>query len=130
MALTTYKKTQGRPTRQIALRVVIASLSWFLIQIAAMFVSRRQVGIWWLPICIGLVGVAGLISVAVLNRPRWVDFLISVQAEIDKVTWPSKGEVRKATMVVLVLLVSMAGVIFVFDVIWQKVFKTIGFLQI
>lgn len=129
MALTTYKKTQGRPTRQIALCVIIAALSWLLISAAGLLISRHT-GIGWLSICIGVVAAAGLISVVLLNRPRWADFLISVQAEIDKVTWPSKGEVRKATMVVLVLLVSMACVIFVFDVIWQWVFKTIGFLQI
>lgn len=129
MALTTYKKTQGRPTRQVALCVLIAALSWLLISIAGLIVTRH-VGVGWLGICIAVVVVAGIISVALLNRPRWADFLISVQAEIDKVTWPSKGEVRKATIVVLILLVSMAVVIFLFDVIWQWVFKTIGFLQI
>ena len=67
---------------------------------------------------------------AILNRPRWADFLISVQAEIDKVTWPSKAEVHKHTLVVLVLLVSMSVIVFAFDIVWQWVFKTIGFLQI
>lgn len=129
MGLTNYKKTQGRPTRQIALCVVIASLSWLLISVAALFV-RRQVGIGWLSICIAVIGVAGVISVAILNRPRWADFLISVQAEIDKVTWPSKTEVHKHTIVVLVLLVSMSVIVFAFDIVWQWVFKTIGFLQI
>lgn len=129
MGLTNYKKTQGRPTRQIALCVVIASLSWLLISVAALFV-RRQVGIGWLSICIIAIGVAGAISVALLNRPRWADFLISVQAEIDKVTWPSKSEVHKHTLVVLVLLVSIAAIVFAFDIVWQWVFKTIGFLQV
>jgi preprotein translocase subunit SecE len=129
MSLTAYKKTQGRPTRQIALVVVVACLSWLLISVTALFV-RRQVGIGWLAICSAIVVAAGLISARLLNRPRWADFLISVQAEIDKVTWPSKAEVRKATAVVLVLLTLMAGVVFVFDVLWQWVFKTLGFLQI
>jgi preprotein translocase subunit SecE len=129
MSLTAYKKTQGRPTRQIALVVAVACLSWVLISVIGLFV-RRQVGIGWLAICCAAVLVAGVASVRLLNRPRWADFLISVQAEIDKVTWPSKAEVRKATTVVLVLLTLMAGVIFVFDAVWQWVFKTIGFLQI
>ena len=127
MGLTNYKKTQGRPTRQIALCVVIASLSWLLISFAALFV-RRQVGIGWLSICIAVIGLAGVISVAILNRPRWADFLISVQAEIDKVTWPSKAEVHKHTIVVLILLVSMAVIVFGFDIVWMWVFRTIGFL--
>ena len=139
MALTTYKKTQGRPTRQIALCVVVVGLSWLLVQTGALarpllkttfeFVGIGS-AIGWLFLCLVLVGLSGLLAFALLNRPRWADFLISVQAEIDKVTWPSKAEVRKATVVVLILLVSMAVVIFLFDVIWQWVFKTIGFLQI
>ncbi|MEQ1933151.1 MAG: preprotein translocase subunit SecE, partial [Fimbriimonadaceae bacterium] len=62
--------------------------------------------------------------------PRWADFLISVQAEIDRVTWPSVVEVKRATVVVLVLITSMAVVMFCFDLIWQWVFQVIGFLQI
>ena len=139
MALTTYKKTQGRPTRQIALCAVVVCLSWLLVQTGALArpllkATFEFVGIGtsigWLVLCLVLVGLSGLLAFALLNRPRWADFLISVQAEIDKVTWPSKAEVRKATVVVLILLVSMAVVIFLFDVIWQWVFKTIGFLQI
>ena len=129
MLVTTYKKNQGRPARQIALCVVVACLSWLLIEVAAMFV-RRQVGIQWLGICVLVIAAVAWVSAVLLNRPRWADFLISVQAEIDKVTWPSNLEVRRSTVVVLVLIVSMAVVIFCFDLIWQWVFKIIGFLQI
>jgi preprotein translocase subunit SecE len=139
MALTTYKKTQGRPTRQIALCVVVVCLSWLLVQTGALIRPLLKAtfdfvgvgaSIGWLFLCLVLVGLSGLLAFNLLNRPRWADFLISVQAEIDKVTWPTKSEVRKATAVVLILLVSMAVVIFLFDAIWQWVFKTIGFLQI
>ena len=129
MAVTTYKKNQGRPARQIALCVVVASLSWLLISVVALFV-RRQVGIQWLGICVAVVLVAAWLSTVLLNRPRWADFLISVQQEIDKVTWPSTQEVKRATVVVLILITSMAVVIFCFDLIWQWVFQVIGFLQI
>ncbi len=129
MMVTAYKKNQGRPARQIALCVAVACLSWLLIEVAALFV-RRQVGIQWLGICVALIAVVAWVSAVVLNRPRWADFLISVQAEIDKVTWPSNQEVRRATVVVLVLIGSMAVVIFCFDLVWQRVFKIIGFLQI
>ncbi|MFM9959744.1 MAG: preprotein translocase subunit SecE [Planctomycetaceae bacterium] len=140
MAMTTYKKTQGRPTRQIALCVIVFCVSWLLVSAGNLVpLGAREwlfsfVGIsasvGWLIVSLALIGVSGLLTLSLLNRPRWADFLISVQAEIDKVTWPSKAEVHKATIVVLVLLVSMAVVIFVFDVVWQWVFKTVGFLQI
>lgn len=129
MGLTNYKRSQGRPTRQIALCVIVSLLSWVFISAAAVFV-RRQSGVLWLSICLVAVVMASVISVLFLNRPRWADFLISVQSEIDKVTWPSKAEVKRHTIVVLVLLFSVASIVFVFDIIWQWVFKTIGFLQI
>lgn len=129
MAVTAYKKNQGRPSRQIALCVLIAAISWLLISVSALFV-RRQSGIQWLGVCVLVIGVAAWLSVMLLNRPRWADFLISVQSEIDKVTWPSTQEVRRATIVVLVLISSMAVVIFCFDLIWQWVFELVGFLQI
>ena len=142
IAITTYKKTQGRPTRQIALCILAGLLSWLLITAITLFqpalnsalekykVDWRPGHIFWLNIWLSIIGVAFVISVASLNRPRWADFLISVQAEVDKVTWPSSAEVRKATVVVLALLVTMAVVIFAFDAIWQWVFEMIGFLEL
>ena len=129
MSVTSYKKNQGRPARQIALCIVAACVSWLAISICAMFV-RRQIGVQWLGVCIGVIVVSVWLSMVLLNRPRWADFLISVQAEVDKVTWPSTGEVKQATAVVLILITSMAVVIFCFDLIWQWVFQVIGFLQI
>ena len=129
MAVTAYKRNQGRPTRQIALCVTTAALSWLLLSVVALF-TRRQAGIEWLGICLVVIAAAAALSLALLNRPRWADFLISVQAEIDKVTWPTTQEVRRATVVVLALIATMAVIIFCYDVIWRWVFEKIGFLQI
>lgn len=129
MPVIGYKKHQGRPTRQIALCAVASSLSWLLISVLSIFV-RRQAGFQWLGGCIGVVFVCVWISMVLLNKSKWADFLISVQAEIDKVTWPSGVEVKRATVVVLALITSMAIVMFCFDFIWRWAFQVIGFLQI
>lgn len=129
MSGTSYKKNQGRPSRQVALCVVAACLSWLLISVASLFVAK-QIGIQWLGICVVAIIVSVIGSMIVLSRPKFADFLISVQAEIDKITWPSGDEVKRATVVVLVLITTMAVLIFCFDLIWQWVFQVIGFLQI
>ena len=129
MSVTAYKKNQGRPTRQIALCAVVAILSWFLIQVASLF-WKKQSGLPWLGMTVLAIGVSAFLSVVLLNRPKWADFLISVQQEIDRVTWPSMLEVKRATIVVLFLLASMSVLIFGFDLVWQWVFELIGFLQI
>ncbi len=129
MSVTAYKKNQGRPTRQIALCAVVAVLSWFLIQVTTLF-WKKQSGLPWLGMTVLAIGGSAFISVVLLNRPKWADFLISVQQEIDRVTWPSMLEVKRATIVVLFLLASMSVLIFGFDLVWQWVFELIGFLQI
>lgn len=129
MSVTAYKKNQGRPTRQIALCAVVAVLSWFLIQVSSLF-WKKQSGLPWLGMTVLAIGASAFLSVVLLNRPKWADFLISVQQEIDRVTWPSMLEVKRATIVVLFLLSSMSVLIFGFDLVWQWVFELIGFLQI
>lgn len=129
MLVSGYKTKQGRPSRQIALCVSTGCLSWLTIQIASMFVAR-QAGLFWLTLCISASVVSALLSMFILEKPKFSDFLISVQSEIDKVTWPSTEEVKRATLVVLVLIISMACVMFFFDLVWQWVFQVIGFLQI
>jgi len=60
---------------------------------------------------------------------QWVtfaDFLVSVEGEMAKVSWPSKGELRSATFVVLTLFFLLAGVLRIFDLFFVAIFKFIG----
>ena len=64
----------------------------------------------------------------IIHWPRFADFLISVEAEMDKVTWSDWGELKRATVVVLVTMVILTVVLFLFDVFWQRVFTSTGVL--
>ena len=64
----------------------------------------------------------------IIHWPRFADFLISVEAEMDKVTWSDWGELKRATVVVLVTMVILTAVLFLFDVFWQRVFTSTGVL--
>jgi len=60
---------------------------------------------------------------------QWVtfaDFLISVEGEMAKVSWPNQSELRSATVVVLTLFFLLAGVLYTFDLIFVFIFKFIG----
>ena len=65
-----------------------------------------------------------------VNYPRFADFLISVEAEMDKVSWSSRQELYRATVVVVVTMFCLGAVLFLFDVFWQNFFEIIKFLQI
>ena len=64
-----------------------------------------------------------------VNFPRFADFLVSVESELDKVSWPVRQEVIQATVVVLVTMFSLGTFLFVIDLVWQGLFKFIGFIQ-
>ena len=53
--------------------------------------------------------VAGWICYRLVNFPGFADFLIAVEAEMNKVSWPTRTELFRASMVVLFLIFSLAG---------------------
>ena len=43
-----------------------------------------------------------------VNIPRFADFLIAVEAEMNKVSWPTRAEMFRSSMVVIVSTISSA----------------------
>jgi len=56
----------------------------------------------------------------------FADFLISVEGEMAKVSWPGKGEIRSSTIVVLVVFVFLAGMLLLYDLVLLSALKAIG----
>ena len=50
---------------------------------------------------------------------RIINFLRDVRAEIGKVTWPSKDEIRKATTVIVIFVTALGLLIGLMDAILQ-----------
>jgi preprotein translocase subunit SecE len=69
------------------------------------------------------------ISFRVVNMPRFADFLIAVEAEMNKVSWPSKGELVRSSLVVIFVLFFLMAVLFGFDLVWGMLFEAIGILK-
>lgn len=61
-----------------------------------------------------------------VNWPRFADFLISVEAELNKVSWPTQKELVRASMVVIFTILFMSILLFLYDAIWRVVFETLG----
>ena len=49
------------------------------------------------------------------NHERYVDFLIDTEAELAKVTWPTKPEVQSSTAIVILVTVLLGIYIFLVD---------------
>ena len=126
-----YKPSQGRVVRQLtALSVAVIALlasyelgwaGWVLDIGRDLKFSQISYAVF---LVLGLVGI--WVAFRIVNVPRYADFMIAVEAEMKKVSWPTRKELWRASVVVIFVIFAMAGLLWVFDVIWTWVFKLIG----
>ena len=61
-----------------------------------------------------------------VNLPRFADFLIGVEAEMNKVSWPTQGELVRSCMVVMFTIFSLALILFAYDMFWRFLLRMLG----
>ena len=127
LAVDLYKRNQGRLARQLtaaAIGLMVVAGAYILSQGPMADYSRGvKVGV---PLAI--TALAAWLVFRLVNYPRFAEFLISVEAEMGKVSWASKQELYRATVVVLSTMFFLAFVLFFFDFLWQWIFRQIGVL--
>ncbi len=115
-----YKGAQGRVARRLTL---IGLVLVFLLGAYSMF-SSAALGSKASPIAAVVIAVVGLwVSFRTINYPTFADFLVSVEAEMTKVSWPSKKELMANTKVVLIFMVLFTVLIFLYDIVFRVVFS-------
>ncbi|MCA9055625.1 MAG: preprotein translocase subunit SecE [Planctomycetaceae bacterium] len=150
-----YKKNQGRLTRQLtslALGVILLFGCWTMSQTVLSsppeFLltqvdpaqgdgSLPPENFWeqnWssirygVPMLLAAIGVWGIYRL--VNYPRFTDFLISVEAEMDKVSWADQTYLVRATGVVLGTMLVLGAYLWACDLVWSWFFRLIGFLRL
>jgi preprotein translocase subunit SecE len=121
-----YKRSQGRVTRQstcIAVWVALAIAAWRMYSVGGFHGSMRYA----LPTLLLVVG--AWMAYRMVNYPPFADFLIAVEAEMNKVTWPSWTELTRSSMVVIVLIFGLTIVLFGYDSIWSALLQAIGVVR-
>ena len=68
-----------------------------------------------MPLGLWLIGMWA--SFRVVQMPAFADFLISVEGEMNKVSWPSRNELFRATMVVILVVFFLAALLFAYDAV-------------
>ncbi|GAA4464028.1 preprotein translocase subunit SecE [Novipirellula rosea] len=122
-----YKPNQGRIVRQLtalAIWVVVALGCWSLYATLRGFLPAGSMLIPAIPMVALAIGV--WIGYRLVNWPQFADFLIAVEAEMNKVTWPAKDELIRASVVVIFTIFFLAIALFLFDVVWQFIFNFLG----
>lgn len=74
--------------------------------------------------------VAGLwLAYRAVNVPQFAEFLIEVQHEMAKVSWPTWPTLRRSTAVVLFVMGMLSVVLFCYDVVWHWLLRLLHVLQ-
>jgi preprotein translocase subunit SecE len=104
-----YKRSQGRIARQatfLAIAAVFAIGAWVL---------SSQTQKYLVPAALAAAGAWA--AFRIVNIPSFADFLISVEAEMNKVSWPSRGELYRASLVVIVVIFALVAILFFYDAV-------------
>lgn len=121
-----YKRTQGRITRQVTLAAIAILVGFGFYR----FSELPSVRAWHPAFSMGIPFVLTLIcwwmAYRLVNVPKFADFLIAVEAEMNKVSWPTRTELVRSSLVVLVCILLLAVVLTVYDTVWVWLFKFIG----
>lgn len=118
-----YKRNQGRIARQAtfaALAVLVALGCWSL---SAYSQEHGRVWQYYVPFALMAIGLWA--SFRVVNIPAFADFLISVEGEMNKVSWPSRGELFRASVVVILVIFFLAFLLFAYDALLSFIMKFI-----
>ena len=122
-----YKPNQGRIVRQctaLAIMIIVVLAAWSLHTFLRSYVESGSLVPYAVPG--GLIVLGAWFSFRLVHWPRFANFLAAVEVELNKVTWPSRDELRRASFVVIFTIAFLAVSLFLFDIMWQGLFDLIG----
>jgi len=108
-----YKRNQGQIARRatlIALAVIVLLGCW---RMGQYYSDQASVLHYYVPVAFLVIGLWA--SYRAVQMPSFADFLISVEGEMNKVSWPSRGELFRASLVCILVIFFLAGLLFVYD---------------
>lgn len=119
-----YKRSQGRIARQATFAVLAGAVILGCWRLSYQLVQFGSLWQFLLPMALGAAGV--WICFRAINLPQFADFLIAVEAEMNKVSWPARDVLFRSTVVVMFTIFALAAILFLYDVIWKSLLSTLG----
>lgn len=116
-----FKPRQGRHARQatlIAIGVVLAIGAWSL-------KTWLEAEGYATPVSLGVplavLATTGWAAFRLIQLPKFAEFLIAVEAEMGKVSWPTNSELIKASSVVIFVIFGLAALLYMYDAVLRAV---------
>ena len=123
-----YKPNQGRVVRQVTFVAVALIACLAGVELVRSGWLSRLAGSDYSGYAGGLVlaALGSWLAYRLVNYSVFADFLIAVEAEMNKVSWPPRKELWNASLVVMFVIFAMAASLFLFDILWTRIFELIG----
>ena len=126
--LGVYKRSQGRIARQVtffAIALVVGLGAWRLsVYETGAGPALRYV----VPFVLAAVGIS--LAYRLVNVPSFADFLIAVEAEMNKVSWPTRSELFRSSLVVIFCIFFLAAVLYVYDLFWSTLLHMLNIIGV
>ncbi len=125
-----YKRSQGRIARQITFGAIVLLVvvgAWRLGIYLRLNIGMAQAGALGIPLAISVAGI--WIAYRLVNLPSFADFLIAVEAEMNKVSWPTRSELFRSSLVVIFSILFLAAILFAYDLFWRELLDLIGVVR-
>ncbi|MDP1564203.1 MAG: preprotein translocase subunit SecE [Pirellulaceae bacterium] len=127
LSTSVFKPNQGRVVRQVtffAMWLLLGLAVWLVATYLLDWFRGGEMASYLSAFAVG--ALAFWMAYRSVNIPSFTDFLIGVEAEMRKVTWPTRKELIAGAAVVLFVVVSLAVLMFGFDLIWTAIFTRLG----
>jgi len=125
LSFSLYKWNQGRVTRQVtfaALALILGLGAWQVSQLITSALAEESagpdLGVLRFLVPGGLLAASVWLCFRIVNLPKFAEFLIAVEAEMAKVSWPTAQEVFRSSAVVIFLIFALAFLLAAFDLFW------------
>jgi preprotein translocase subunit SecE len=121
-----HRRQQGKIARQVtfgALAATIGAGCWRL--------SEFLIGgpFWQVGFPMVLFAIGSWFAYRLVNYPPFADFLINVEAEMVKVSWPTRTELFRSSVVVMLTIFGLAAILALYDVIWRELLTLLGVIK-
>lgn len=122
-----YKRSQGRLARQVtfaALAAIVGMGVWRFAAVVPIWFgglasSGQDYGLVRFVLPAALLAIGLWACWRAVNIPAFAEFLIAVEVEMAKVSWPSAGEVFRSSVVIIFLIFALSALLHGYDLFWS-----------
>lgn len=123
-----YKRSQGRIARQATFAILFIGILLGAWRLYAYEISASPPVRLVVPTVLAVAG--AWLAFRLVNLPNFADFLIAVEAEMNKVSWPTRGELVRSSLVVIFCIFFLAAVLFGYDLFWRSLLHLLKVIDV